>query len=128
MPTRQLILLSTMAIAFLAFVIFAAASPYWSVADVVGLAVFGLFFLLLAFVLLAVRGQDPVEGHRGFPRSYWVVFASLAGAFALAMLLSVLAMPWVGYRGFAVLLGGEHWWVLPVLAAVLYPFISRHLL
>ena len=128
MPYRQFTLLTILGIAFVIFVAFAATSEYWSVGDVLGLAVFGVLFVALATVLLAARGQQPVEGHRGMPRSFWVIFASFAAAFAIAMLLAVLAMPWVGYQGFEVLLGPDHWWALPVLAAVAFPFVRRRLL
>jgi len=128
MPTRQLAILGLLALAFLGFVLFAATSPYWSTSDVIALAVFGVFFVLLAFFQLAVRGQQPVEGHRGLPRSFWVVFASFAAAFASAMLLGVLAMPFFGYQGFEFFLGQQSWWVLCILAALLYPFVRRRLL
>jgi hypothetical protein len=128
MPSRQIALVFAVAIAFLVFVLFAVSSPYWSSADVVILAVFGLFFTGLVFVMLAVRGNKPVEGHRGLPRSYWVVFASFAAAFALAMLLSIAAMPWFGYGGFDFFFGSGSWWVLLVLAAVAFPFVRRRLL
>ncbi len=128
MPTRQIALVLAVALAFLVFVLFAASSPYWSSTDVVVLAVFGIFFTCLVFVLLAVRGNNPVEGHRGLPRSYWVLFASFAAAFAMAMLLSIAAMPWFGYGGFNFFFGPGSWWVLLVLAAVAFPFVRRRVL
>jgi hypothetical protein len=128
MPTRQVTLIFTVALAFLLFILFAATSPYWSTGDVVGLSIFGLFFTALVFVLLAVRGNQQVEGHRGLPRSYWVVFASFGAAFALAMLLSIVVMPWVGYEGFDFFFGPNSWWALLVLAAIAFPFVRRHLL
>ncbi len=128
MPRRQIALLAVLGTAFVVFVALAAKSEYWSVGDVLGLAGFGIVFVVVAFMTLVARGQQPVEGHRGMPRSFWVVFASFAAAFAIAMLLAVLAVPWVGYKGFEVLLGPDYWWVLPVLAAVAFPFVRRRLL
>jgi membrane-bound metal-dependent hydrolase YbcI (DUF457 family) len=93
------------------------------------MAVFSVLFFLITFISLLSRGNKPVEGHRGLPRSLWVLFASFATAFALAMLGSVLALPWLGYKGFDLLLGGEgNWWIVPALAAIAYPYVSRRLL
>ncbi len=128
MPKRQLLLLMTLVAGLISFVGFAASDPYWSKSDVLGLSLFSIFFVALAFVVLVRRGQEPVEGHRGLPRSYWVVFASFSGAFVIALLLSVLAMPLVGFKGFEYLLGPDSWWVMLVLAAILYPFVQRRLL
>ena len=128
MPQRQIALVTSVALAFTLFVAFAASSEYWTKTDVVVLVVFGLFFTCLVFVLLALRGNKPVEGHRGLPRSFWVVFASFAAAFALAMLLSIVAMPWVGYGGFDFFFAPGSWWALLVLAAVAFPFVRKRLL
>jgi len=128
MPRRQLALLAVLALAFAIFVAFTASSEYWSLTDVLALAAFGVVFVIIAFILLATRGHEPVDGHRGLPRSFWVVFAWFGVAFASAMLMAVLAMPWVGFRGFQVLLGPDQWWVLPLLAAVAYPFVRKRLL
>ncbi|MCW5658421.1 MAG: hypothetical protein KIT60_12015 [Burkholderiaceae bacterium] len=126
MPRRQLALLAVLALGFALFVAFAATSEHWSLGDVVGLAAVGIVFVVFAFVLLATRGRQPVDGHRGMPRWYWVLFASFAAAFALSMLLSVLAMPFVGYRGFDLFFGSERWLLL-VLAAAVYPFVRKRL-
>ena len=128
MPRRQLAILAVLSLAFIGFVVSAALSEFWSVGDVLGLAAFGIIFVALAFVQIVVRGQQPVEGHHGMPRAFWLVFASFAVAFALELLLGVLAMPWFGYKSFELLLGTKYWWVLPLLAAVAFPFVRRRLL
>ncbi len=128
MLPRQIALVIAVALAFALFVAFAAISADWAAGDVLVLAVFGVFFTCLVFVLLALRGNKPVEGHRGLPRSFWVVFASFAAGFALAMLLSIAAMPWVGFRGFDFFFGPGSWWALVALAAVAFPFVRRRLL
>ena len=46
--------------------------------------------VVIAFLTLGVRNGESVDGHRGLPRSFWVVFASLTGAFGLAMLLAIV--------------------------------------
>jgi NADH-quinone oxidoreductase subunit G len=38
-----------------------------------------------------------------------------------------VGLPWLGYAGFALLLGEWAWWVIPVLAAGLYPTMKSHL-
>src|SRR5205085_3450891 len=101
--------------------------PFWSKRDVAGLIVFAVFFVGLVFVTLVRRGSEPVEGHRDLPRSYWVVFASFAAAFALLMLVAVLCLPFLGFEAFT-LLGPERWWLYLVTAAVLFPFVRERLL
>ena len=128
MSSRQIFLVIAVALAFFVFVLFGASNPNSSVAEVIVMSVFGLFFTGLVFVMLAARGNKPVEGHRGLPRLYWVVFASFATAFAVAMLLSIAALPWFGYGGFDFFFGSDAWWVLLALAAVAFPFVRRHLL
>jgi hypothetical protein len=128
MLPRQIALVVAVAFAFALFAAFAASSPYWTKGDVVGLSVFGLSFTCLVFVSLAVRRNMPVQNHHGLPRSFWVVFASLASAFASEMLLSIAAMPWVGYKGFDFFFGASSWWALAVLAAVAFPFVRKRLL
>ena len=128
MPRRHTAILGVLLAAFCVFVAHAATDPNWSLGDVVGLLVFALFFVVLVSLLLITRGSRPVEGQHGFPRAYWVVFASFAAAFAGAMLLSVLVMPWLGFQGFVFVFAQENWWVLPVLAAAAFPFVRRRLL
>jgi hypothetical protein len=128
MSSRQIFLVIAVALAFFVFVLSGASNANSSVADIIAVSAFGLFFTGLVFVMLAARGNKPVEGHRGLPRLYWVVFASFATAFAVAMLLSIAALPWFGYGGFDFFFGSDAWWVLLALAAVAFPFIRRHLL
>ena len=128
MSSRQIFLVIAVALAFFVFVLSGASNANSSVADIIAVSAFGLFFTGLVFVMLAARGNKPVEGHRGLPRLYWVVFASFATAFAVAMLLSIAALPWFGYGGFDFFFGSDAWWVLLALAAVAFPFVRRHLL
>jgi hypothetical protein len=128
MPNRQLVLLAAIVLAFVAFVVSAVTDPYWSARDVVGLVLFAVFFVGLVVVMLIRRGNEPVEGHRGLPRNYWVVFASFAAAFALLMAVAVLCLPFFGIRAFDALLGPERWWLYLLTAAVLFPFVRKRLL
>jgi len=129
MPCRQIALLIIAAVGLSALVMSGIFSPYWSIGDVLAMAAFSVVFLFIMFLTLLSRGKEPVDGHRGLPRSFWVLFASFASAFAFAMFGAVLVLPWVGFRGFDFLLGAEcSWFVLPVLAAIAYPFVKRKLL
>ena len=127
MPTRQVLLLRILVGALAAFLALAAWRPEWSQANIIALVVFSVMLVVIAFLTLVVRNGDSVDGHRGLPRSFWVVFASLTGAFGLAMLLAILGLPWLGYAGFALMLGEWAWWVIPMLAAGLYPAMKTHL-
>lgn len=129
MPRRQIVLLSIAAVGLSVFVISGMLSPYCSIGDALAMTAFSAVFLFIMFLALLSRGKEPVDGHRGLPRFFWVLFASFASAFALAMFGAILALPWVGYRGFEFVLGAEGgWFVLPVLAAIAYPFVNRRLL
>ena len=106
MPKRHLVLLLSLVAAFAGFIAFAALDSNWSVGDVLGLCVFAAFFVLLVLLLLRnPRLKSCGRLSRFAPIKFWVVFASFAAAFALSMLLSVLAMPWLGFAGFEYLLG-----------------------
>lgn len=129
MPLRQIALLVIAAAGLSALVMSGLFSPYWSIGDVLAMAAFSVVFLFIMFLALLSRGKEPVDGHRGLPRSFWVLFASLASALVLAMFGAILALPWVGFRSFEFVLGAEGgWFVLPVLAAIAYPFVKRRLL
>ncbi len=127
MPTRQVVLIRILVVALAVFLALATWRPEWSQANIVALVIFSIMLVVFAFLSLAVRIGESVDGHRGLPRSFWVVFASLIGAFGLAMLLAILGLPWLGYAGFALMLGEWAWWVIPILAAGLYPTMQSHL-
>lgn len=128
MPKSHITLLSAYAIAFIAFVVSAAGDPNWSASDVLFLSVFGVLFVTIAYLALAIRGKQSVEGQYGMPRSVWIVFASFAAAFALQMLIAIVAMPLIGFKSFDYLFGSQSWWITALLAAALYPFVRRRLL
>ena len=106
----------------------AAWRPEWSAANIVSLVAFSVMLVVIAFLTLGVRSGDcrstaiaDCRVRSGF------VFASFTGAFGLAMLLAILGLPWLGYTRFAMLLGEWAWWVIPLLAAGLYPRMKSHL-
>jgi hypothetical protein len=127
MPARQIVLLRIFVIALTVFLCLAAWRPEWSQTSIVALVAFSATNVVIALLTLRVRNGESVDGHRGLPRSFWVVFASCTGGFGLAMLLAILGLPWLGYAGFALLLGEWAWWVIPLLAAGLYPTMNNHL-
>jgi len=110
MQSRHIALLIFLALALCALAGTMAVSANSSMGDVLSFVGISICFAAVAFVSLRVRGNAPVDGYRGVRRSFWVVFASFAAAFAIALLLAVVAMPWVGYRG------------------LLYPLVRRRLL
>jgi hypothetical protein len=125
--SRQRVLLRVLIGALTVYLCLAAWRPEWSQANIVALVAFSMMLVAIAFLTLSVRAGESVDGHRGLPRSFWVLFASFAGAFGLAMLLAILGLPWLGYAGFAMFLGEWAWWVIPLLAAGLYPSMKSHL-
>jgi hypothetical protein len=127
MPARQIVLLRILALTLALFVGLALWRPEWSAPNIVSLVVFSIFLVVIGFLTLVVHGDLSVDGHRGLPRPFWVIFASFTGAFGLAMLLALLGLPWLGYTSFALLLGEWAWWVIPLLAVGLYPMANDHL-
>ncbi len=127
MPARQRALLRVLTIALVIFGCLALWRPAWSAPNVIALVIFSVMLVVIAFLTLIVRGNLSVDGHRGLPRPFWVVFASFTGAFGLAMLLAILGLPWLGYTSFALLLGEWAWWVIPLFAVGLYPMTNDHL-
>jgi len=127
MPARQALLLRILAIVLALFIGLALWSPEWSTINVVSLVAFSMLLVVIGFLTLVVRGDLAVDGHRGLPRPFWVLFASFTGAFGLAMLLAILGLPWLGYTSFALLLGEWAWWVIPLFAVGLYPMANNHL-
>jgi len=127
MPPRQVLLLRILLGTLGVFFALALWRPEWSSPNVLALVGFSVMLVLIGHLTLGIRDGQAVDGLRGLPRSFWVVFASLTGAFGFAMLVAIVAMPWVGYRGFALLLGKWSWWVLPLIAVGLYPMVKTHL-
>jgi hypothetical protein len=127
MPRRQRLLLRILGFVFAVFVGLALWSDEWASPNPISLVAFSLLLVVLGFLTLIVHGDLSVDGHRGLPRPFWVVFASFTGAFGLAMLLAILGLPWLGYAGFALLLGEWAWWVIPLLAVGLYPMTNSRL-
>lgn len=129
MKTRHFVLLAIVAVSLAAFIVSGVLSPYWSVSDILFAAGFGVIFLFVVFMSLLVRGNKPVRGHYGLPRWVWVLFASFAAAFSVAMLSAVVMLPWYGHKGFDYFLGGgDGWWFFMLLVLIAYPFVNRRLL
>lgn len=127
MPARQALLLKILAVMLAVFVCLALWNPAWSSSEVISLVAFSILLVVIGFLTLVVRGDLSVDGHRGLPRPFWVVIASLVGAFGLAMLLAIIGLPWLGYTSFALLLGEWAWWVIPLFAVGLYPMTNSRL-
>ena len=128
MPQSSTVLVTILAIAFLAFIVFGFTSFHMSPGDIAMIVGFGVVLVLVAYVALtAKRARQPVAGRYGLPRIVWVIFASYAAGFALAMLLAMLAMPWAGFKGVEYFFGPEHMWAVLVLSAIMFPFVRRRL-
>jgi hypothetical protein len=125
MRTRHIGLLALLLAAFVVFIAAAISSPNWSAIDVGGYIAFAVLFGYVASRLLVTRANS--EDHSGLPALLRAAFASLALAMALAMLLSIAALPWFGLRVFDSLMGQDAAWSLPLLAAILYPLVRRRL-
>jgi len=129
MPQFSTVLVSSLAVAFLAFIVFGATSLRMSPGDIAMIVGFGVVLVLVAYVALtSKRARQPVAGRYGLPRIIWVIFASYAAGLALAMLLALLAMPWAGFKGVEYFFGPEHMWAVLVLGAISFPFVRRRLL
>ncbi len=126
MKQRGLILLLVLIGAVIGFALFVHARPEFSAGDTKFIIGFGVFFVSIAVVSFVGFGKQSAEGFFFQPRSVWVVFASFAAAFAMLMLLSLLVLPWLGFSGLEFVFGNGAW-LVPVVAAVLFPFVRRRL-
>ena len=127
MNIRTIALLTALGVAFAAFVLFASSQPGFSTKDVRFLTFFGVFYVVAAIAAVLVFGKRPVQGLFGIPRWAWVVLASWAAGGALLMLLSVAAMPWLGYTGFELMFGNQSLLILTGAAVLMSPFVAKML-
>ena len=88
-------LLRILLVALTIFLCLAAWRPEWSQANILSLVAFSVMLVVIAFLTLGVRNGESVDGHRGLPRSFWVVFASLTGACDTAGALQIVGLPWL---------------------------------
>ncbi|HTO56540.1 MAG TPA: hypothetical protein VMJ74_02040 [Pseudomonadales bacterium] len=127
MPFRHVLLLRILLALLALFFALAAWRREWTAVNVVALVVLSLLWVFIGHVAFIARDDRGVDGLRGLPRSFWVLFASFTAAFGAAMLIATLGLPWLGYAGFTLLLGEWAWWALPLLAAGMYPLVKAHL-
>lgn len=128
MNIRALVLVGVLAIALIGFAVFAGSRTEFSTSDIRFVIFFGIFYITLATVAMMVWGKRQVRGRGlfGLPRWLWVAFASLAASFATLMLISIAAMPWVGYKGFELIFGSNPT-LLYGTAVLLSPLIAMKL-
>jgi hypothetical protein len=116
-----------LALAFCAFVAFAARDPHWSKSDVAALAAFAVLFVGVALATLIARGTPSTKTKAGVFRHFGAAFASLAGAFALCLLAGIVALPLVGFSVLERLFDSGARWLWLLLAVGLYPLVLRRL-
>ena len=126
MKQHGFILLLVLIAAMVGFVLFVRDRPEFSPEDTKSIVVFGVFFVSIAVVSFVSFGKQSAEGFFFLPRSVWVVFASLAAAFAVLLLLSLLVLPWLGFAGFEFMFRNGAW-LVPVAAAALFPLVRKRL-
>ena len=127
MPVRHVLLLRILLGVLAVFFALAAWGREWPAFNVIALVALSLMWVFIGHVAFVARDDRGVDGLRGLPRTFWVLFASFAAAFGTAMLIATLGLPWLGYSGFTLLLGEWAWWVLPMIAAGFYPIVRTHL-
>jgi hypothetical protein len=88
---------------------------------------FGASYIGIAVAAFVALGKRPVHGLFFLPRGVWVVVACWGIAFAALMLVSVLAMPWIGFKGFELMFGEWSWIAMVALAIVAYPIVRKRL-
>lgn len=126
MNIRALVLVGALAIALIGFAVFAGSRTEFSTSDIRFFIFFGIFYITLATVAMMVWGKRQVRGLFALPRWLWVAFASLAASFAALMLISIAAMPWVGYKGFELIFSSD-FLLLYGTAVLLSPLIAMKL-
>ena len=125
MPKHSNVLIAILAISFLGFVIFGAVNFHTTLGVIAAVTAFGLAMVFLAYVALARnRNRKPATSRYSALRMVKVVVASYAAAWALAMLLAIVALPWFGSASFDIFF---RWWVLIAFGVTCFPFVQRHL-
>jgi len=113
--------------ALIAAVLLAYTHPEYSNTDRKFLALFAVAYIGIVVAAFVAFGKRPAQGLFFLPRGFWVLFACCATAFAALMLLSVLAMPWIGFQGFELMFGEWSWIAMAALAVAAYPMVRKRL-
>lgn len=127
MPRSRQILPALLLVAFVGFAIFSVTNLGAAPLDVATFVVFGVLLAAVAYIWLPATGARSAPSRFKVPRWVLVLVASYAAAFGLAMLFALAAMPWVGFRGFELLFGGQSSWVLLLLGVLLFPLVRWRL-
>ena len=83
---------------------------------------FGVILVSLAFFSLKIENKK--QTNRNFLK---LLFASFAIALGVIILVSVLALPFVGFSGFELLAEKSFGYILLVFTAVAYPFVMKYM-
>jgi hypothetical protein len=96
-------------------------------AELISVLLLGVCLQIFAFMMLSPKGTFSNDRPDLRESTYSAMGAASIAAIALALLLGIVVWPWFGAGSFELWLGRDHWWVVPVLAVVLFPWIRERL-
>ncbi|MCG7862737.1 MAG: hypothetical protein JAZ18_10155 [Candidatus Thiodiazotropha endolucinida] len=122
MEFRSKALIGTLAASFIAMVLYLASQHGAPVEFVVASITFGV--ALIGGAYLSQKSRSKSSQKPALPK---IVFASFGLAFALMLLSSIIALPFVGFSGFLTILGPNVGAIWVGLAVAVSPFAFKYL-
>ena len=122
METRTKILIAILALSFLGMAMFLVLQHGVPAEGLIPILLFGVFLVVAAIVSLKIE-KKAFEG-KSIPK---IVIASFALAFALMLLVGVLALPFVGFEALETIMGHNAGIIWLVLAIFVSPITAKYL-
>ena len=122
MNKRAKILVSTLAITFLLMVIFIFTQHGGNIEQISPFLIFGVALVFIAIFSLKIEksifsGKNIIK----------IIMGSFALAFGAILLIGVLSLPFVGFKGLEVIMGHNTGYYWLALALVLSPITAKYL-
>ena len=122
METRTKILVSVLAISFLIMILFLFVQYGATKEQLIPAILFGV--VLVTTAIFSLKIEKKVFQGKSIIK---IIFASFALAFALILLIGILALPFVGFEALELLMGNNTGIILVVLAVVVSPITAKYL-
>ncbi len=122
MEKRTKILITALIVSFIAMALFLFLQHGVSKEQLIPVLVFGIVLVSVAFFSLKV--EKKVFKGKSIPK---IVIASFALAFALMLLVGILALPFFGYKALEAVMGHNTGVIWLVLAVLVSPIIAKYL-
>ena len=122
MEIRTKILIAILALSFIGMAMFLVLQHGVPAEGIVPILAFGIF--LVAAAIFSLKIEKKVFKSKSIPK---IVFASFALAFALMLLVGILALPFVGFDALETIMGHNAGIIWLVLAILVSPITAKYL-